>query len=161
MSKGKIIGGGSVAAAIAMTLIFIFPYEGEKLKSYQDVGGVWTICRGHTATAKPNMTVTKEQCKLIYESDVGKAFDQTWAVIDTGVTVNELVAYTDFVFNAGIGNFKKSTMLRKLNAGDHVGACDALLKWKYAGGKDCSNPLNKCLGLWKRRKDERLLCLQQ
>lgn len=59
--------------------------------------------------------------------------------------------YTDMTYNIGGGAFCRSTMVKRLNAGDYRGACDAILMWRFAAGKDCSNPGNKCLGLWKRR----------
>lgn len=59
--------------------------------------------------------------------------------------------YTDMTYNIGGGAFCKSTMVKRLNTGDYRGACDAILMWRFAAGKDCSNAANKCLGLWKRR----------
>ena len=53
-------------------------------------------------------------------------------------------------WNIGIGNYKKSTVLRRLNQKRYKESCDAFLLWKYAGGK----PI-----LLKRRQRERLLCL--
>lgn len=40
-----------------------------------------------------------------------------------------------FAFNVGTGAFAKSTMLKKLNAGDQYGVCEELKKWVYTGGK--------------------------
>ncbi|WP_405045477.1 glycoside hydrolase family protein [Pseudomonas aeruginosa] len=45
----------------------------------------------------------------------------------------------------------RSTLLRKLNAGDVRGACAELSRWVYAGGK-------KLGGLVRRRAAERELC---
>ncbi|EOH3238151.1 glycoside hydrolase family protein, partial [Morganella morganii] len=33
------------------------------------------------------------------------------------------------------GAFSRSTMLRKLNAGDIAGACDEMKRWTFSGGK--------------------------
>ena len=33
----------------------------------------------------------------------------------------------------GAGNFRTSTLLRKINRGDIKGACDQLRRWAYAG----------------------------
>ncbi|OOF80230.1 lysozyme [Rodentibacter caecimuris] len=62
-------------------------------------------------------------------------------------------AMTSIVFNVGCGAMRKSTMFRKANAGDYVGACHELPKWVYAGGK-------KLRGLEIRREKERALCLR-
>ncbi|THA16154.1 lysozyme [Rodentibacter pneumotropicus] len=62
-------------------------------------------------------------------------------------------AMTSIVFNVGCGAMRKSTMFRKANAGDYIGACHELPKWVYAGGK-------KLRGLEIRREKERALCLR-
>ncbi|HGM8337746.1 TPA: glycoside hydrolase family protein [Pseudomonas aeruginosa] len=53
----------------------------------------------------------------------------------------------------GETQFSRSTLLRKLNAGDVKGACAELSRWVYAGGKVYK-------GLVNRRKAERELCEQ-
>lgn len=41
-------------------------------------------------------------------------------------------ALTDFTFNLGIGAVKSSTLIKKLNSGDHVDACQQLSRWVKA-----------------------------
>jgi lysozyme len=62
-------------------------------------------------------------------------------------------AIVSFTFNVGEGNLRRSTLLRKLNAGDIVGACNELPRWNKAGGRVLP-------GLVKRRAEERALCLE-
>ncbi|WP_149019871.1 lysozyme, partial [Escherichia coli] len=61
-------------------------------------------------------------------------------------------ALYSFVYNVGAGNFRTSTLLRKINQGDIKGACDQLRRWIYAGGKQWK-------GLMTRREIEREVCL--
>lgn len=61
-------------------------------------------------------------------------------------------ALTLFVYNIGSGAFAHSTLLKKLNAGDMVSACNEMKRWKYNNGK-----VQK--GLVDRRAVERELCL--
>ncbi|WP_244590906.1 lysozyme, partial [Escherichia coli] len=61
-------------------------------------------------------------------------------------------ALYSFVYNVGAGNFRTSTLLRKINQGDIKGACDQLRRWTYAGGKQWK-------GLMTRREIEREICL--
>jgi lysozyme len=68
------------------------------------------------------------------------------------ISQNEYDAYTLFAYNVGTAAFCGSSLLKKLNQGDHVGACDGLLAWDYAGGK-------RVLGLTRRRQFERSVCL--
>jgi hypothetical protein len=49
----------------------------------------------------------------------------------------ELAAYTSFAFNEGEGAFCRSTLLKKLNAGDHAGACAELSRWTMAAVTSC------------------------
>jgi lysozyme len=79
--------------------------------------------------------------------------------------------YVKFGYNVGETNFcysrdkagkiiGPSTLVRRLNAGDYVGACNAILLYKYAAGYDCSTPGNKrCAGVWTDRKEAHAACL--
>ena len=59
-------------------------------------------------------------------------------------------ALVSFTYNVGEGNLAKSTLLKRVNAGDHAGAANEFLKWNKAGGKTLA-------GLTRRRKSESLL----
>ena len=68
--------------------------------------------------------------------------------------------YLNFAYNIGIGGFCGSTLVKKLNAGDYVGACNAILDWRKAAGYDCSTPGNKrCAGLWTDRQKTHAQCM--
>jgi lysozyme len=68
-------------------------------------------------------------------------------LVTVQVTANQNEALGDFVFNVGQGNFAKSTLLKKINAGDHT-ASDEFLRWNMANGKVMS-------GLIARRQAEK------
>lgn len=73
---------------------------------------------------------------------------------------HEYDAYVDHAYNIGTGAFCSSTIVRRLNAGDYKGACDAILMWKRVGQQDCSIPGNRiCWGLWQRRLATHQKCL--
>lgn len=74
---------------------------------------------------------------------------------------HEFDAMVDTTYNVGTKAFCGSTMVRRLNAGDYDGACDAILLWKMYQRKDCSLPANKrlCGGVWSRRLEAHELCL--
>ena len=60
--------------------------------------------------------------------------------------------YIDHAYNIGSGAFCSSTIVRRLNAQDYPGACDAILMWRRVDQQDCSVPGNRvCWGLWERR----------
>lgn len=73
---------------------------------------------------------------------------------------DEFDVYVDFVGQYGIGNWRKSSMRRHLQAGEYLKACHALLKWRYAAGYDCSTPGNKrCAGVWARQQKRHAKCV--
>lgn len=72
----------------------------------------------------------------------------------------EYDVYVEMSYNIGAGAFCSSTIVRRLNALDYAGACQAILMWNKVGATDCSVPGNKtCWGLWQRRLDARTKCL--
>lgn len=122
-------------------------FEGLKLKAYQDVVGVWTIGYGHTHTAKPGMVITAGEAERLLRVDL----DWVEAAINKNVTVkltqNQYDALASFIYNVGATNFRRSTLLDKLNDGDYAGASAEFRKWNKAGGKVVR-------GLTRRRKAE-------
>lgn len=68
--------------------------------------------------------------------------------------------YVDTFYNIGPSAFCNSTIVKRLNAGDYIGACNAILMWNRVGKQRCDEPGNKiCAGLWKRRLDLHAQCL--
>ena len=62
-------------------------------------------------------------------------------------------AFTSLTWNIGTGGVCRSTALRRLNAGDVAGACQAIGMWNRAGGRVIR-------GLVNRRADETRLCME-
>lgn len=73
----------------------------------------------------------------------------------------EYDVYVDHAYNIGSGAFCSSTIVKRLNAGDYAGACDAILMWRRVGRQDCSEPGNRiCWGLWERRLAAHAKCME-
>jgi lysozyme len=73
----------------------------------------------------------------------------------------EYDVYVDHAYNIGSGAFCSSTIVKRLNAGDYAGACDAILMWRRVGAQDCSQPGNRvCWGLWERRLAAHAKCME-
>ena len=109
--------------------------EGLRTKAYKDSVGVWTIGVGHTSAAGPpevtsGMVITEEEAFEIFDRDN----DMFEKVIDDTVTVrlnnSQFDALVSFVFNIGETQWRSSTMLKKLNAGDYEGAFEQFKQWK-------------------------------
>jgi lysozyme len=68
-------------------------------------------------------------------------------LVKVPLTDNQRGALVSFVFNVGAGNFRASTLLKKLNIRDYDGAADEFPRWNKARGK-------VLIGLKRRRADE-------
>ena len=130
-------------------------FEGRELTDYMDripVKPTPTACYGHTATAKVGTRRTVTECNALLKVDMTSIYGP--AVLDmvtVPLTQGQLDALTDFAYNLGVNALRKSTLLRKLNAGDYVGAGLEFNKWMMAGGKDCRLKSSNCGGIPKRR----------
>lgn len=131
-------------------LELIKAHEGLRLRAYQDVVGVWTVGYGHTGTAKPGMTITNEQADELLRHDVEQFENAVNNLVHVPLNQNQFDALTSFAFNLGRAALYRSTLLRKLNAGDYTGAAAEFGRWVNAGGKPWP-------GLIRRRKEEREL----
>ncbi|WPG35289.1 glycoside hydrolase family protein [Variovorax sp. EBFNA2] len=72
--------------------------------------------------------------------------------------------YMDFEGQYGIGNWLKPKSPRTwLLRGDYLGACEALLAWRFQAGRDCRLQQNwgpkGCKGVWVRQQARHSACL--
>lgn len=65
----------------------------------------------------------------------------------------------DFAYQYGAATFCKSSMVRHINAGQYADACAAYLRYRFAAGKDCSDPANRCRGVWTRTQERHAKCM--
>lgn len=82
---------------------------------------------------------------------------------DATMTQGEWDSYADFIGQFGIGRWNGSTSKRLFLAGDYRGACQALLRYKFAAGYDCSTTVNgqpnkRCYGVWTRQQERVKTC---
>lgn len=147
MDKGK-IAAGAVSAAIAL----VAAWEGRSLIAYADPVGIPTICEGYTHGVKLGDVATPARCDELTRQEVVKALAVVEGSTPQALPDGVRVALASFVYNVGPGAYRGSTLLRKLRAGDLVGACRELPRWVYAGGK-------RLRGLERRRAAEMAVCL--
>lgn len=137
-------------------------WEGLMLDAYQDQAGVWTIGYGTTSATGVKVTkgmrITKEKAEELLERELEKLALQVMRKVSVDINDNELSALLSFAYNVGIGNFSKSSVLKRLNAGDRKGAADAFLMWnKITDPKTKRKVVSQ--GLMNRRHSERALFL--
>lgn len=147
-----VAGTATVIGALAIGLVG--GYEGLKTRAYRDIVGVPTVCFGETRGVKMGDSYTVEECKAML-GDALVEFEQGMRkcmVKPDSVPDKPYVAFLSLTYNIGIGAYCRSTLARKVNAGDIRGACNELPKWNKAGGKVVK-------GLTRRRAEEQALCL--
>jgi len=99
------------------------------------------------------MSCTMQQAEMWLMEEVNVSIvPHLHRLIMVPVTQKIFDSLCSFIYNLGIGNFSKSTMLRMLNARDYRGAADQFPRWNKAGGKVWT-------GLTNRRLAERGLFL--
>ncbi|WP_305801708.1 lysozyme [Pantoea sp. GbtcB22] len=127
--------------------------EGRVYQPYKDVAGVWTVCDGHTgADIVKGKKYTDRECDRLMWNDLQPVKKAVDSMVKVPLGEYPRAALYSFTYNVGVSAFSKSTLLKKLNAGDQAGACEELRRWVYAGGM-------KWKGLMNRRDMERSLCL--
>lgn len=126
-------------------------FEDLRLRAYPDTGGVPTIGWGHTRGVKLGDTCSIEQARAWFVEDAAEAENDVLRLVRVPLAQHEFDALVSFQFNTGA--LGKSTLLRRLNAGDRAAAADQFLRWVYDDGV-------KLAGLVRRRTAERALFLQ-
>jgi lysozyme len=81
------------------------------------------------------MIITQAQAEDILKRDIVKYEIGVMDLVKVKLTQNQFDVLVDFAYNAGVGNLKSSTMLKKVNAGDLDAVPAELMKWTKGGGK--------------------------
>ena len=152
--------------------------EGYRNKPYRCSAAIWTVGWGHAMYAdqlnlpnvrkegytglirsdyqlkgEDNRVWSKDELVDLFKVDIN-TFER--GVLRLSPTLanhqSKFDAVVSFAYNAGLGNYQRSTIRMKVNRGDWDGAAEAFMMWTKAGGKEVS-------GLVKRRKAEVALFL--
>jgi len=137
-----------------LLLDLIRRFEGLRLKPYRCPAGVPTIGYGHTgADVRMDMPpISAPLAEAILRQDAA-TFHRAAGNLSPGLLLAgdaRHAAIADFCFNLGTTRYKASTLKRRVDAGDWIGAQEELQKWIWGGGK-------KLPGLVARRHAEALL----
>ncbi|NRA29470.1 MAG: lysozyme [Parvularculaceae bacterium] len=117
--------------------------------------GTYVVGYGHL-TATPAAQVTERDADMLLAKDVTPIEKLIRDSVRTPLNQNEHDALVSFIFNIGTDNFKRSTVLAKLNEGDKLGAAEAFERWTKAR---VDGKLMKLDGLVRRRAAEKSLFL--
>lgn len=124
-------------------------FEGLRLEAYVCAGGKCTIGYGHTKGVREGQKIDKFAASKLLQEDV-EYFERFLAEepYAEDITQGQWDALVSFIFNLGIGNFKSSTLRKKiLRDIDEPSIPDEFRRWVYSNGKVLK-------GLVKRREWE-------
>ena len=143
-----------------MALDTIQQFEGLKLKAYKDSVGIWTVGFGNIFNLdtgnpiKEGDEISLETAERWLKIEVDNLQAKMRKVITVPLNDNQWTALTSLAYNIGFGAFKRSTLLRLLNAGaSKEEVAKQFLRWNKAGGKEIK-------GLTNRRQAESNLYLK-
>ena len=153
-------------------------FEGYRNKPYRCSAAIWTVGWGHAMYAdqlnlpnvrkegytglirsdyqlkgEDNRVWSKEELVELFKVDIN-TFERGVFRLSPNLASHQskFDSVVSFAYNAGLGNYQRSTIRIKVNRGDWEGAAQAFMSWTKAGGKEVS-------GLVKRRKAEVALFL--
>lgn len=109
---------------------------------------------GDTTTPQKALARTLQYIQLD-EADMRKTLE--------GVALHqaEYDTFLDWRYQFGATAWRNSSMLRELRAGNYPAACQALLRYRFSGGYDCSTPGNRvCAGVWTRQLKRHASCME-
>lgn len=130
-------------------------FESCELEAYPDPSTKhepYTIGWGHTdlGVIKKGDMISQAEADAFFREDVKKFSDAVNAVVKVPLNDYQFSALVSLVYNIGPGGLRGSSLLKKLNAGNYIGASNEFLSFVYSNHK-------KMAGLVNRRKKEHLV----
>lgn len=136
-------------------------WEGLRLVGYLCPAGIPTIGWGHTGPEVfVGMRISEEQAERYLTEDVQWAERVIERYVTADLNQHQFDALVSFIYNIGEGNFRGSTALRRINAGDVNGAAEAITWWNKARNPN-TGQLEVLQGLVNRRAEEAALFRSQ
>jgi lysozyme len=124
-------------------------HEALRLKSYMDTSGVWTIGYGNTFYENGNKVksgdvLTSDRANTLFENIVNKFANAVESLLSVRVTQNQFDSLVSLAYNIGINNFKKSSLLKKVNANPLDRSIkDSFEVWSKSAGKVSKGLINR------------------
>ena len=99
----------------------IHDFESCRLEAYLCPANKWTIGWGNTYYAdgskvKEGDKITQEQANRLFEIILNNKIAQVKKLVPPTLNDNQFSALISFVYNLGIGNFRESTLLKRVIA---------------------------------------------
>jgi len=122
-------------------------FEGLRLNAYLCPAGVPTIGYGHTKGVRMGQSITEAQAEELLKEDL-RTPERVLNALGVNFRQDQFDALASWIFNLGEGNFRNSTLRKKIlaDASDEA-ICDQIILWVNSNKKPST-------GLKKRRISE-------
>lgn len=112
--------------------------EGEVLRAYRDVAGVWTIGVGLTAasgvvTPKAGMVITRAESRRLLAAALASRYEPAVAAAMPGAPAHAFDGAVSFHFNTGA--IARASWVKAWREGDAIAARAGIAAWNKAGGR--------------------------
>jgi lysozyme len=111
-------------------------FEGCRLSAYRCPANIWTIGYGRTTNVEPGQRITQQQADEWLDeeaNEVMKAAGQLSPSLIKYPTRQQAIA--SFIYNCGAGAYQKSTLKKRIDNEDFIGAAQEIRKWNKANGE--------------------------
>lgn len=109
-------------------------FEGFRSEAYLCPAGVLTIGYGHIANVKEGDTISKAEGNKLLKEDLKWAEEAVNKSVKVEISQGMFDALVSFTFNLGAANFKRSTLLKKINKSNYNGAVGEFSRWVFVNG---------------------------
>jgi lysozyme len=134
-------------------IALIKQWEGLRLEAYRCSAGVLTIGFGTTSNVKEGMRITEIEAEQLLLRDLAVFEAEVSRAVQVDLTDNQYAALVSWTYNVGAAAMRKSTLIRKLNAGDYASVPGELARWNKVKGNVVAGLSNRRAaeaGLWAR-----------
>jgi len=163
MSKRYAIAGMGLSAAALVALIASESYTDKSIiptKNDRPTVGFGSTFRDDGTPVQLGDTITPPKAIKRTYAHIQNSESKLKQCVTGELSQVEYDLLVDFAYQYGEVATCKSSMVKSINQGNYVQACNSYTKYKYSGGFDCSIPNNKvCAGVWTRQLERRDKCL--
>ena len=146
----------------AEAIALIKEFEGFRSQAYIDTNGMPVIGYGLSQIlgqpVRVGDRISPQQADLALKAHLEEIYRELDRIIQVSLSDRQLSAIASIAFNVGINSIERSTLVKKVNAQDYLGAANEFLRWNKAHVR---GRLIQLPGLTRRRQAERELFLER
>lgn len=111
--------------------------------AYRCPANVWTIYAGCTEGVLEGMVVDEAKGREMFLRELAKFEAGVTRLVTVELNQNQFDSLVSLTYNIGLGAFERSTIRKRLNAGDYRGAAAAFRLWNKGGGRVLRGLVNR------------------